>query len=75
LVLILVYAASLSSLLHTLAEPREKALVAVMLGAGLLGLALFVLDLLPLPLLDLRLTARLAELSRGSRRLFAKPAR
>jgi hypothetical protein len=43
-----VYAASLSSLLHILADPRQKALVVVMLGAGLLGLvALFLLDRLP----------------------------
>jgi lysylphosphatidylglycerol synthase-like protein len=48
----------------------------VMLVAGLLGLvALFVLDRLPRPLLNLRVIAPLAELSRGSRRLFAKPAR
>ena len=47
-----------------------------MLGAGLLGLvALFVVDRLPQPLLRLRLIAPLAELSRGSRRLFTKPAR
>jgi len=76
LVLIVAYAASLSSLLHTLADPRQKALVVVMLGAGLLGLvALFVVDRLPRPLLNLRVIAPLAELSRGSRRLFAKPAR
>ncbi len=76
LVLIVAYAASLPSLLHILTDRRQKALVVVMLGAGLLGLvALFVLDRLPQPLLRLRLIAPLAELSRGSRRLFTKPAR
>src|SRR5262244_1891176 len=64
LVLIAAYAASLSTLLHTLADPRQKALVVVMLGAGLLGLvALFVVDRLPRPLLNLRVIAPLAELS------------
>jgi glycosyltransferase 2 family protein len=76
LVLIVAFAASLPGLLHILTDPRQKALLVVMLGAGLLGLvALFVLDRLPRPLLNLRLIAPLAELSRGSRRLFAKPAR
>jgi uncharacterized membrane protein YbhN (UPF0104 family) len=76
LVLIVVYAASLPSLLHILADPRQRALVVVMLATGLLALvALFVLDRLPRPLLNLRAIAPLAELSRASRRLFAKPAR
>ena len=56
MVLIVVYAASLSKLLHTLADPRQKALVVVMLGAGLLGLfAHFVFDRLPRALSNLRL--------------------
>jgi uncharacterized membrane protein YbhN (UPF0104 family) len=76
LVLIIVYAVSLPSLLHILADPRQRGVVVAVLGAGLLGLAaLFLLDCLPRSLLGLRLMAPLAELSRESRRLFTHPAR
>lgn len=76
LVLIIVYAASLPSLLGVLADAQQRGVVVAVLGAGLLGLvALFLLDYLPRPLLRLRLIALLAELSRESRRLFTHPAR
>jgi uncharacterized membrane protein YbhN (UPF0104 family) len=76
IVLIIVYAASLPNLLHILADPRQKAIAVAMLAGGLFGLiALFLLDRLPRWLLSFRLIAPLAELSRGSRRLFAEPAR
>lgn len=76
LVLVVVYAASLPSLLQILADPRQRGVVTAVLGAGLLGLAtLFLLDRLPRPLLGLRLVAPIAELSRESRRLFTHPAR
>jgi len=76
LVLIIVYAASLPSLLGILADAQQRGVVVAVLGAGLLGLvALLLLDYLPRPLLRLRLIALLAELSRESRRLFTHPAR
>jgi len=76
LVLIVVYAASLPSLLRILPDPRQRAAVVAVLGAGLLGLvALLMLDCLPGFLLRLRLIAPLAALSRETRRLFRRPAR
>ena len=76
MVLVLVYAASLPSLLNILTEPWQRGVVMAVLGAGLLGLAaLFLLDHLPRPLMGLRLIAPIAELSRESRRLFTHPAR
>ena len=76
LVLILVYAASLPGLLRILSDPRQKAVVLIVLGAGLLGLfALLLLDCLPRRLLRLRLIAPIAELSRETRRLLTRPAR
>jgi glycosyltransferase 2 family protein len=76
LVLILVYAASLPGLLRILSDPRQKAVVLIVLGAGLLGLlALLLLDCLPRWLLRLRLIAPIAELSRETRRLLTRPAR
>jgi len=74
--LILVYAAGLPSLVRILADPRQKAVVVAVLGAGVLGLiALLLLDCLPRSVLGLRLIAPLAELSRETRRLFTRPAR
>ena len=76
MVLVLVYAASLPSLLNILTEPWQRGVLMAVLGAGLLGLAaLFLLDHLPRPLMGLRLIAPIAELSRESRRLFTHPAR
>ena len=76
MVLVLVYAASLPSLLNILTDPWQRGVVMAVLGAGLLGLAaLFLLDHLPRPLMGLRLIAPIAELSRESRRLFTHPAR
>jgi len=76
LMLILVYAAGLPSLVRILADPRQKAVVVAVLGAGVLGLiALLLLDCLPHSVLSLRLIAPLAELSRETRRLFTRPAR
>jgi uncharacterized membrane protein YbhN (UPF0104 family) len=76
LVLVLVYAASLPSLLHLLPEPAQRGGAAAVLGAAVFGLlALVLFDRLPRPILRLRLVAPLAELSRESRRLFADPGR
>jgi uncharacterized membrane protein YbhN (UPF0104 family) len=76
LVLVLVYAASLPSLLQLLPEAAQRGGAAAVLGAAVLGLlALVLLDCLPRPVLHLRLVAPLAELSRESRRLFSDPGR
>src|SRR5206468_9015376 len=76
LVLMVVYAASLPSLLRVLPEARQRGGVMAVLGAGLLGLlALLLLDCLPRPMLRLRVIAPLAELSRETRRLFMHPGR
>jgi uncharacterized membrane protein YbhN (UPF0104 family) len=76
LVLVVVYIASLPSLLHILPEARQRCGVVAVLGASLLGLlALLLLDCLPRPMLRLRVIAPLAELSRASRRLFTHPRR
>ena len=74
--LVVVYAASLPSLLHVLPDARQRGgVVAVLVVAvfGLLGLLL--LDQLPWPLLRHRLIAPLAELSRESRSLLTHPRR
>jgi glycosyltransferase 2 family protein len=76
LVLVLVYAASLPGLLRILADPRQKAVVVAVLGAGLLGLVgLLLLDYLPRSVMSLRPIAPLAQLSRETRRLLTHPAR
>ena len=76
LVLVVIYAASLPSLLHILPEARQQGGVVTVLGAALLGLlALPFLDCLPSAMLRLRVIAPLAELSRESRRLFTHPRR
>ena len=76
LVLIVIYAASLPSLLSILPEGRQRASVVAVLGAGLLGLlVLLFLDCLPRAILRLGVIAPLAELSQESRRLFTHPGR
>ena len=76
LVLIVVYAATLPSLLQILPDAQQRGGVAALLGAGMLGLlALLMLDCLPRPMLRVRVIARLAELSPETRRLFTDPAR
>ena len=75
-VLVSLFAARLPVLLHILPEPRQRYGVVVLRGAALCGLlALFLMDYLPRRLLHFRLIAEFAALSRGSRRLFAWPAR
>jgi uncharacterized protein (TIRG00374 family) len=76
LVLVVIYAASLPSLLSILPEAQQRASVVAVLGAGLLGLlVLLFLDCLPRAMLRLGVIAPLAELSRESRRLFTHPRR
>jgi uncharacterized membrane protein YbhN (UPF0104 family) len=76
LVLVLVYAASLPSLLQILPEAAQRGGAAAVLGAAVLGLlTLVLLDYLPRRVLHLRLVAPLAELARESRRLFSDPGR
>jgi len=76
LVLVVIYSASLPSLLSILPEPRQRASVVAVLGAALLGLlVLLFLDCLPRAMLRLGVIAPLAELSRESRRLFTHPRR
>ena len=76
LVLVVVYAASLPSLLDILPEVRQRGGVVAVLGAALLGLLAFLfLDRLPRAILRLRVIAPLAKLSRESRRLFTHPRR
>jgi glycosyltransferase 2 family protein len=76
LVLVVIYAASLPSLLSILPEARQRASVVAVLGAGLLGLlVLLFFDCLPRAMLRLGVIALLAALSRESRRLFSHPRR
>jgi uncharacterized membrane protein YbhN (UPF0104 family) len=76
LVLVAIYTASLPRLLSILPEARQRASVAAVLGAGLLGLlVLLCLDCLPRAMLRLGVIAPLAELSQESRRLFTHPRR
>jgi uncharacterized membrane protein YbhN (UPF0104 family) len=74
-VTVALFAAGLPVLLRILPDARQRYGVVVLLGATLCGLlALFVIDYLPRRLLRFRLVAELAVLSRGGRRLFARPA-
>jgi glycosyltransferase 2 family protein len=74
LVLVVAYAAALPGLMRVLPELRERAAVLVVLVAALLGLlALVSFDQLPRKILHLRIIAPFGELSRESRRLFARP--
>jgi glycosyltransferase 2 family protein len=75
-VFVLLYAATLTSLLHVLADSRQRAAaVMIFIGAvaGAAGLLLF--DLLPERLLRLPLLGQIAALSRESRRVFGQPQR
>ncbi len=76
LVLVVIYAASLPSLLHILPEARQRGSIVAVLGVGLLGLlVLLFFDCLPRAMWRPRVIAPLAELSRESRRLFTHPRR
>ena len=76
LVLVIIYAASLPSLLRVFADPGQRGVVVAVLGAALVGLiALLLLDYLPRPLLRLRLISSIAELSQETWRLFTHLAR
>jgi glycosyltransferase 2 family protein len=75
-VLVVLFAAGLPVLLHSLSDARERYLAILLLAGALFGLlALFLIDCLPRRLLSIRLVAELATLSRRARRLFATPAR
>jgi uncharacterized membrane protein YbhN (UPF0104 family) len=75
-VLVVVFAAGLPVLLHTLSDARERYLAILLLAGALFGLlTLFLIDCLPRRLLSIRLVAELATLSREARRLFARPGR
>lgn len=75
-VLVVLFAAGLPVLLRVLPDVRQRYGVVLLLGAALCGLlALFLIDYIPRSLLRFRLVAELAALSRGGRRLFARPAR
>jgi glycosyltransferase 2 family protein len=76
LVLVLVYAASLPSLLRILPDTQQRSGVVAVLGVALFGvLALLFLDCLPRAILRIRAIEPLAELARQSRRLFTHPGR
>jgi uncharacterized membrane protein YbhN (UPF0104 family) len=76
IVTVVLFAAGLPVLLHVLPDPHQRYGVVLLLGAAFGGsLALFLMDYLPRPLLRLRLVAEVAALSRGGRRLFARPER
>jgi hypothetical protein len=75
-VLVIVYAAALPGLLRVLPDPRERAMIAIVLaGAAAALVALLSLDRLPQTLLRLRIVAPLVELSRAARSLGRQPAR
>jgi hypothetical protein len=75
-VLVVLFAAGLPVLLHTLSGAHERYLAILLLAGAQFGLlALFLIDYLPRRLLSIRLVAELATLSREARRLFARPAR
>jgi hypothetical protein len=75
-VLVVVYTASLPSLLHILPDPRQRGGVVGVLGASVLGLlTLLLLDRLPRPMLRFQVIASIAELSREGRSLFTHPLR
>jgi hypothetical protein len=76
IVMVVLFAAGLPVLLHILPDARQRYGVVLLLGAALCGLlALFLIDRLPRGLLQFRLVAELAGLSREGRRLFGRPAR
>ena len=72
-VLVALFAAGISMPLHVLPDPGQRYGVVVLLAAALCGLCvLFLIDYLPRPLLQWRLIAELAALSRAGRRLFTR---
>jgi uncharacterized membrane protein YbhN (UPF0104 family) len=76
-VMIVLFAAGLPVLLHTLSDARQRYGVVLLLGAALCGLfVFFVMDYLPpRRLLRFRLVSELAALSREGRRLCSRPGR
>ena len=75
-VMIVLFAAGLPVLLHTLPDARQRSGVVLLLGAALCGLLVFFLmDYLPRRLLRFRLVFELAALSREGRRLCSRPGR
>jgi uncharacterized membrane protein YbhN (UPF0104 family) len=75
-VLVVLFAAGIPVLLRVLPDPQQRYGVIALLAASLCGLfALFAMDYLPRPLLQWRLIAELAALSREGRRLFTRPVR
>src|SRR5262249_53478580 len=67
-VLVVLFAAGIPMLLHILPDPGQRYGVVVLLAAALCGLfSLFLIDYLPRQLLQWRLTAELAALSREGR--------
>jgi glycosyltransferase 2 family protein len=76
-VMIVLFAAGLPVLLHTLSDARQRYGVVLLLGAALCGLfVFFFMDYLPpRRLLRFRLVSELAALSREGRRLCSRPGR
>jgi glycosyltransferase 2 family protein len=75
-VLVMLFAADLPVLLHSVPDARQRCGAVILLAAAVCGLlAPFVIDYLPQKLLRFRLGAELAALSHEGRRLFAWPAR
>lgn len=76
-VVIVLFAAGLPALLHTLPDARQRSGVVLLLGAALCGLfVFFLMDYLPpRRLLRFRLVSELAVLSREGRRLCSRPGR
>jgi uncharacterized membrane protein YbhN (UPF0104 family) len=75
-VVIVLFAAGLPVLLHTLPDARQRCGVILLLGAALCGLfVFFLMDYLPRRLLRFRLVSELAALSREGRRLCSRPGR
>jgi len=75
-VLVMLFAAGLPFLLHSLPDARQRYGAVILLGAAVCGLlAPFLIDYLPQKLLRFRLIAEFAALSHEGRRLFAWPTR
>jgi uncharacterized membrane protein YbhN (UPF0104 family) len=75
-VLVMLFAAGLPVLLHSLPDACQRYGAVILLGAALCGLlAPFLIGYLPQKLLRFRLVAELAALSHEGRWLFAWPAR
>jgi uncharacterized protein (TIRG00374 family) len=75
-VMIVLFAAGLPVLLHSLPDARQRCGVVLLLGAASCGLfVFFLMDFLPRRLLRYRLVSELAVLSREGRRLCSRPRR